>query len=209
MGARPKSAAPPGCPWDSRRRMWRAGVLGRGARCGRRPCDATVLRHPACHDLLPAVTPALPASSRSPAALGSGRHLKPALPVSRMSDFLTAGFLAELIPLNRLPDRRTKIPCLTGCSGPQDEIDESMTSELFEDAFPGAGHPSVARKDCGLALKHAHSLPGLSNTQDNKRKALSPVGRTYSGALQVLSFGSGIPPTLRDLLGLAYLSLNA
>ena len=66
-----------------------------------------------------------------------------------------------------------------------------MTSDLFAEPFPGASHSAGAasRKDSGLVLKHAHSLPGATSSQDKKRKALSPMGRSYSGALQVIADG--------------------
>ena len=65
----------------------------------------------------------------------------------------------------------------------QDDAGQSLTCGLFDEAYLQDGHDIGVRKDLST-LSHAHSLPGLTNASEKSRMAFSPMGRSYSGALQ-------------------------
>ena len=74
----------------------------------------------------------------------------------------------------------------------QDTMDDSMPSGVFGDTF-SADRLGILCKD---ALKHTHSLPGPLSATDNKSRGLSPMGRTYSGALQARSLLATYPASV-------------
>lgn len=56
-------------------------------------------------------------------------------------------------------------------------MDESLAGGIFGETFSAADQPSEG-------LKHTHSMPGPLSALDKKPRVLSPLGRTYSGALK-------------------------